>query len=110
MTKDIVPEDLETRGEQVQKESGIISADQESVKYTAKVFMKEASESDKVNLTQTMTSKCIGKPIEVIKEEDVSESLFMEMGDGGFVEGSSLGTNSRRRLKRDTGCSSTRVF
>ena len=110
MPKDIVPEDLDTRGEQVAKASGIITADQETVKYTAKVFVKEANESDKVNLTITMRNQCTGKPIEVVREKDVSESLFMKMDGGDFVDGSSLGVDSRRRLKRDTGCSSTRVL
>lgn len=110
MSKDIVPEDLETRGEQIQKASGIITEDQETVKYSAKVFVKEANDGDKINMTITMTSKCIGKPIEVVEEKEVSESLFMEMDGGGFVEGSSIGATSRRRLKRDSGCSFTRVF
>ena len=110
MTKDIVPEDLETRGEQIQKASGIITADQETVKYSAKVFVKEADESDKVNLTITMSRKCIGKPIEVVKEKEVTESLFMKMDNGEFVDGSMIGAVSKIRFKRDTGCSSIKVL
>ena len=108
--KDIVPEDLETRGDQIQKSSGVITADQETVKYSAKLFVKEATENDKVNLTTTMTSKCVGKPIEIVKEIDVSESLFMQLDSGAFVDGSSLGEGSRKRIKRETGCTNTRVM
>ena len=106
----IVPEDMETRGEQVQNASGIITEDQETRTYTVNMFIKVANESDKVNLTLTMRNKCIGKPMEVIKEKNISETLFMKMDGGDFVEGASLGYVSNRRSKRDTSCSSTRVF
>ena len=107
--KDIVPEDLDTRGDQIQKASGVITADQQIVRYTAKLFVKEANETDKINFTSTMSSICEGKPIEIIKEQDVSETLFKQMDTGTFVDGSSLGEDSRKRSKRETGCSSTRV-
>ena len=110
MTKDIVPEDLETRGEQIQQSSGIITKEQETVKYSAKVFVKEASESDTVNLTSTMSDECAGKPIEVVEEKEVTEVLFMQMSEGDFVEGSTVGAKSKSRFKRDTGCNSIKVM
>ena len=75
MPVDIVPEDMETRGDQVQNASGIITSDQETKRYTAKMFVKVADENDKVNLTNTMINKCVGKPVEVIEEKDLSENL-----------------------------------
>ena len=110
MPADIVPEDMETRGEQVQNASGIITADQETKRYTAKMFVKAADDSDKVNLTNTMISKCIGKPVEVIKEKDVSENMFLKMDEGDFVNGDLLGHQDTGRSKRDASCSSTRVL
>ena len=110
MPVDIVPEDMETRGEQVQNASGIITSDQETKRYTAKMFVKVAEESDKVNLTNTMVNKCAGKPVEVIEEKDLSEDLFLKMDEGDFVNGDLLGHKETGRLKRDDSCSSTRVF
>ena len=110
MPRHIVPEDMETRGEQVQNASGIITADQETRTFTVNLFLKVANESDKVNLTLTMRNKCIGKPMEVIMEKDISETNFMTMDGGDFVEGASVGYVSSRRSKRDASCSSTRVF
>ena len=106
----IVPEDMETRGEQVQNASGIITEDQETRTYTVNMFTKVANESDMVNLTMTMRNKCIGKPMEVIKEMNISENLFMKMDGGDFVEEASLGYVRNRRSNRDASCSSTRVF
>ena len=109
MPKGIVPEDMETRGEQVQNASGIITSDQETKIYTAKVFVKLANESDMVNLTITMRNKCIGKPIEVVEEKDVSEALFLKMQGGDFVDGSAVGHVAKRRSKREESCTSKRV-
>ena len=109
MTKDIVPEDLETRGEQIQQFSGIITKEQETVKYSAKVFVKEATESDKVNLT-ILSNECAGKPIEVVEEKEVTGVLFMQMSEGEFVEGSSVGAKSKSRFKRNSGCNSIKVM
>ena len=108
--KDIVPEDLETRGDQIQKASGVITADQQTIKHSAKLFVKEANENDRINFTSTMSSKCKGKPIEIIKETDVSETLFMQMGNGSFIDGSSLGETSGQRGRRTAGSGSTRVL
>ena len=110
MPVDIVPEDMETRGEQVQNASGIITADQETKRYTAKMFVKLAEESDKVNLTNTMASKCMGKPMEVIEEKDVSENLFVKMDEGDFVNAALLNHKDTTRSKRDDSCSSKRVL
>ena len=107
--KDINPEDLATRGEQIAKSSGIITENQQTIKHTAKLFVKEANENDKVNFTSTMSSKCSGKPIEIVKEKEVPQTLFSQMDNGSFVDSSSLGESSEQRIKRAFGCSSTRV-
>ena len=63
-----------------------------------------------ITLTNTMVNKCVGKPVEVIEEKDLSENLFLKMDEGDFVSGALLGHKETRRSKRDDSCSSTRVL
>ena len=110
MPKNVLAEDMQIKGEQVQNSDEIITKDQKKVSYSAKFFVSELTEADKVNMTATMKNQCKGKPVEKIHVENIKEEDFKTLEKGGFIKQTSLTRKIKSKKRRLITCSSTQVI